>query len=74
LPDWPGISAATFTVTGSGTGAALAQKKRVGCVEWALFRLFEIYDAEETRTVSASEFSAGIAPKIIIADIELYRN
>ncbi|KAL2204623.1 hypothetical protein CC79DRAFT_914547 [Sarocladium strictum] len=50
LPDWPGISAATFTVTGSGTGAALAQKKRVGCVEWALFRLFEIYDAEETRT------------------------
>lgn len=52
LPDWPGISAATFSVTGSGTGAAQAQKRRVICVEWALFRLFEIYDAEETRTVS----------------------
>ncbi|KAK0386005.1 hypothetical protein NLU13_5842 [Sarocladium strictum] len=49
LPDWPGISPATFLVPGSGTGAAQAQKRRVACVEWALFRLFEIYDPEETR-------------------------
>lgn len=54
LPDWPGLTAATFVTVGSGTGAAQGQKKRVACVEWALFRLFEIYDADEARTVSYS--------------------
>ncbi|KAH8172253.1 hypothetical protein LIA77_09021 [Sarocladium implicatum] len=49
LPDWPGMTAATFVTVGSGTGAAQGQKKRVACVEWALFRLFEIYDADEAR-------------------------
>lgn len=26
-------------------------KKRIQCVEWALFRLFEIWDPEEAREV-----------------------
>ena len=52
LSDWPGITAATFTSVGSGTGAALGLKRRVAAVVWALYRLFEIYDGEETRSVS----------------------
>lgn len=51
LPDWPAISAETFAVTGP-TSAAQGQKKRVQCVEWALFRLFSLWDPEETANVS----------------------
>lgn len=50
----------TFAATHGGSGAggarrgtsAQGQKKRVQCVEWALFRLFEIWDPEETRNAS----------------------
>ncbi|KFY22908.1 hypothetical protein V493_06233, partial [Pseudogymnoascus sp. VKM F-4281 (FW-2241)] len=43
--DWPGITPVTFTTRDSQQNI----KKRIQCVEWALFRLFEIWDPEETR-------------------------
>ncbi|KAF2196079.1 hypothetical protein GQ43DRAFT_476641 [Delitschia confertaspora ATCC 74209] len=42
--DWPGITVQTF----STRHAEQNQKKRIECVEWALFRLFEIWDPQET--------------------------
>lgn len=44
-PDWPDINALTF----STKDAAQSQKKRVQCVEWALYHLFELWDREEAR-------------------------
>ncbi|PVH73487.1 hypothetical protein DL98DRAFT_519903 [Cadophora sp. DSE1049] len=43
--DWPDISALTF----STKDAQQNQKKRIQCVEWALYQLFALWDAEETR-------------------------
>ncbi|OBT88186.1 hypothetical protein VE02_02432 [Pseudogymnoascus sp. 03VT05] len=43
--DWPGITPVTFTTKDSQQNI----KKRIQCVEWALFRLFEIWDPEEAR-------------------------
>ncbi|KAK4449891.1 HAUS augmin-like complex subunit 6 N-terminus-domain-containing protein [Podospora aff. communis PSN243] len=44
-PDWPDISASTF-----GTrDAAQGQKRRIQCVEWALYRLFTLWDPDEAR-------------------------
>jgi len=44
-PDWPDINASTF-----GTrDAAQGQKKRIHCVEWALYHLFELWDPDEAR-------------------------
>lgn len=48
LPDWPGITTDTFATSSS---SAAGHKKRVQCVEWALFQLFSIWDAEETKNV-----------------------
>ncbi|RFU77068.1 hypothetical protein TARUN_5152 [Trichoderma arundinaceum] len=45
LPDWPGISAETFAASGT---TLQDQKRRVQCVEWALYQLFVIWDPEET--------------------------
>ncbi|KAI1101830.1 HAUS augmin-like complex subunit 6 N-terminus-domain-containing protein [Jackrogersella minutella] len=44
-PDWPGITLATF----SAKDAASGQKKRIQCVEWALYQLFSIWDYDETQ-------------------------
>ncbi|KAK4172914.1 HAUS augmin-like complex subunit 6 N-terminus-domain-containing protein [Triangularia setosa] len=44
-PDWPDISPSTFNTKDAG-----GQKKRVQCVEWALYHLFTLYDRDETRT------------------------
>ncbi|KAF5021750.1 hypothetical protein F66182_6200 [Fusarium sp. NRRL 66182] len=44
--DWPGICSETFVSGGTG---AQGQKKRVQCVEWALFQLFALWDPEETK-------------------------
>ncbi|KAF2403504.1 hypothetical protein EJ06DRAFT_571733, partial [Trichodelitschia bisporula] len=44
-PDWPGITPRTFSTKDSQQN----QKQRIRCVEWALFRLFEIWDADEAR-------------------------
>jgi hypothetical protein len=46
--DWPGITALTF----SSKDAQQNLKKRIQCVEWALYQLFSIWDPEETRDVS----------------------
>ena len=43
--DWPGISVQTL----STKDALQNQKQRIRCVEWALYRLFEIWDIDETR-------------------------
>ncbi|KAF5580998.1 hypothetical protein FPCIR_10386 [Fusarium pseudocircinatum] len=44
--DWPGIRAQTFA---SGGSSAQGLKKRVHCVEWALFQLFALWDPDETK-------------------------
>ncbi|XXG99389.1 hypothetical protein Hte_005726 [Hypoxylon texense] len=44
-PDWPGISLATF----STKDAAGGQKKRIQCIEWALYQLFTLWDYDETQ-------------------------
>ena len=43
--DWPGITAKTF----AGKDGQQGQRNRIGCVEWALYNLFQIWDGEETR-------------------------
>ncbi|KAJ4363205.1 hypothetical protein N0V83_010325 [Neocucurbitaria cava] len=40
--DWPGITVQTFSAKHAD------QKQRIGGTEWALFRLFEIWDPSET--------------------------
>ncbi|KAK4146013.1 HAUS augmin-like complex subunit 6 N-terminus-domain-containing protein [Dichotomopilus funicola] len=45
-PDWPDLTLSTFTSTPrDGT----SQKRRVQAVEWALYHLFRLWDADETR-------------------------
>ena len=44
--DWPNIAVQTFSSRNAD------QKQRIGGVEWALFRLFEIWDPEEASQVS----------------------
>lgn len=46
-PDWPDINSLTFTTKDVAQG----QKKRIQCVEWALYRLFCLWDSEEARNV-----------------------
>ncbi|KAL1800070.1 hypothetical protein ACET3X_000412 [Alternaria dauci] len=41
-PDWPGITVQTFSAKNAD------QRQRIGGTEWALFRLFEIWDPNET--------------------------
>lgn len=43
--DWPDITAVTFSTKDSQQN----QKKRISCVEWVLYRLFLLWDEEETR-------------------------
>ncbi|KAI9875492.1 MAG: hypothetical protein M1830_008411 [Pleopsidium flavum] len=43
--DWPSITALSF----STRSAQQNQKNRIRCVEWALYHLFEIWNAEESR-------------------------
>lgn len=42
---WPNITALTFSTSQQN------QKKRIQCVEWALYQLFALWDPEETRNV-----------------------
>lgn len=44
-PDWPDINALTFSTKDLAQG----QKKRIQCVEWALFHLFALWDPYEAR-------------------------
>ncbi|KAL2040468.1 hypothetical protein N7G274_006911 [Stereocaulon virgatum] len=43
--DWPAISAQTFT----SKNTLQNEKNRIHCVEWAFYRLFELWDLEETK-------------------------
>ena len=45
FPDWPNLTVQTFSSKNAD------QKQRIGGVEWALFRLFEIWDPVETSQV-----------------------
>jgi hypothetical protein len=45
--DWPELTALTFSTKDSQQN----QKKRIQCVEWALYHLFALWDPEETRNV-----------------------
>ena len=47
LDDWPSITLQKF----SAHNAPHVQKQRIRCVEWALYRLFERWDPEETANV-----------------------
>jgi hypothetical protein len=43
--DWPGITVQTFSAKNAD------QRQRIGGTEWALFRLFEIWDPDESAQV-----------------------
>jgi hypothetical protein len=45
--DWPGIAAVTFSTKDTQQN----QKRRVQCVEWALYQLFTLWDPEGSRNV-----------------------
>ena len=45
LPDWPSITSRSFSTRDGQQN----QKQRIRCVEWTLYRLFELWDPEETR-------------------------
>ncbi|KAI1373895.1 HAUS augmin-like complex subunit 6 N-terminus-domain-containing protein [Hypoxylon crocopeplum] len=44
-PDWPGITLTTFSAKDGAGG----QKKRIQCVEWALYQLFAIWDYDDAQ-------------------------
>ncbi|KAI0196027.1 HAUS augmin-like complex subunit 6 N-terminus-domain-containing protein [Xylaria flabelliformis] len=44
-PDWPDITPTTF----SAKDAVSGQKKRIQCVEWALYQLFSLWDPNEAQ-------------------------
>lgn len=46
-PDWPDITPTTF----SAKDAAGGQKKRIQCVEWALYQLFCLWDYNDAQNV-----------------------
>ncbi|KAH8659348.1 HAUS augmin-like complex subunit 6 N-terminus-domain-containing protein [Tricladium varicosporioides] len=52
LQDWPDITTKTFTTK----DAQQNQKKRIQCVEWALYQLFVLWDPEETQAKLSSFF------------------
>jgi hypothetical protein len=52
-PDWPGITIQTFSAKNAD------QRQRIGGTEWALFRLFEIWDPSETAQVGWDEMPHG---------------
>lgn len=49
LHDWPHISSQTFASTKDPAGQG--QKRRIQCVEWALYQLFCLWDPSESRSV-----------------------
>jgi len=51
--DWPDITNETLSTK---KDAQQNQKKRIQCVEWALYQLFAIWDPEETRNACGSFF------------------
>lgn len=60
LPDWPEISAETFAASGT---TLQDQKRRVQCVEWALYQLFVIWDPDEAANVRIFFSSSSLTAK-----------
>ena len=54
-PDWPDIIPSTF----SAKDAAGGQKKRIQCVEWALYQLFSLWDHNDAESVGRTASSQG---------------
>jgi hypothetical protein len=52
--DWPGITVQTFSAKNAD------QRQRISGTEWALFRLFEIWDPHETAQVCRMNSAYGI--------------
>lgn len=50
--DWPGITVQTFSAKNAD------QRQRIQAVEWALFRLFELWDPVETSQVGLCKLCA----------------
>ncbi|POR32380.1 Uncharacterized protein TPAR_07419 [Tolypocladium paradoxum] len=67
LPDWPGIAPETFATSGSGVQG---QKRRVHCVEWALVRLFSLWDPEETANVGALHVLLGYMRESLANEVD----
>ncbi len=53
--DWPGVRENLF----SGKSLQQNLQQRVKCVEWSLYRLFEIWDAAYTKDVRGRLLSLG---------------
>lgn len=68
LPDWPGISSLTF----SARDAAQGQRKRIQSVEWALYQLFVLWDAEDARNACAAPLQAAV--KLALLTHIVHRN
>jgi hypothetical protein len=49
LEDWPDITSSTYF---KKDGQVLNTKERISCTEWALYRLFELWDPDQARYVS----------------------
>ena len=47
LHDWPGITSQTFSTRSVSQNV----QTRLKCVEWSLYRLFELWEPEEAETV-----------------------
>lgn len=60
--DWPDVTVRTFDTK----DALHNQKKRISCVEWTLFRLFEIFDPAMTRDVSQTGNEILCCPFLIL--------
>ena len=45
--DWPAITSATFAADDGGQN----QKRRIRAAEWVIYKLFEIWDPEGTKSV-----------------------
>lgn len=61
LPDWPGLSAQSFSTKHTQQNL----QHRLKGVEWALYRLFEIYNLEETRNVGLGSVLAMFATEVL---------
>ncbi len=55
--DWPSLTAQTFT----SKNTLQNEKTRIQCVEWAFYRLFEIWDPAETKDVRPCSYTCGLS-------------
>jgi hypothetical protein len=70
LPDFPDISESTF----HAAKAPANLQQRVKGVEWALYRLFELHDTEETRTTLKPHFPPSTPKASLGLRVALYKS